>query len=99
MRPPPRLRRHHVAALLCRPAGDARTMLLLDTARHRITQVTPDEVLDGRAGRILLTRADLRDAGVHARPGTGGRLAPGCGVRANVLIADLNAHLARTGSS
>ncbi|WP_433358816.1 hypothetical protein [Streptosporangium sp. CA-115845] len=85
MRSPPRLR-HHVAALL------------LDTARRRITQVTPDDVLDGRAGRILLTRADPRDAGVHARPGTGGRLSPGCGPRADVLIADINAHLARTWS-
>ncbi|MEU7459521.1 MULTISPECIES: hypothetical protein [Streptosporangium] len=61
--------------------------------------VALDDVLDGRAGRIVLTRADLIDAGIGVVAGSGGRLAPGSGPALDVLPADVNAPSAATCNS
>ncbi|MFC7582348.1 hypothetical protein ACFQYP_64340 [Nonomuraea antimicrobica] len=43
----------------------------------RLTYATPQAVLDGQAGRIVVTRAELLDAEIRVLPDTGGRLASG----------------------
>ncbi|NBF00228.1 hypothetical protein FE391_43510 [Nonomuraea sp. KC401] len=92
---PPRLSRAHaVALLLPLPAGrPARTVLTL-TDDTTFGFATPDAVLAGQSGRIVLTRAELLDSGIRVVPGTGGRLAPGCGARLDQMLGYLNAWLA-----
>ncbi|MDX3111726.1 hypothetical protein [Nonomuraea angiospora] len=77
---PPRLTRAHATPLLLpAPAGHpCRTVLVL-TDDGRLTYATQQAVLDGETGRIVLTRAELLDAEIRVLPGTGGRLASGCG--------------------
>jgi hypothetical protein len=67
---------------------------LVLTDEGRLSYAAPQAVLEGKAGRAVLTRADLLDAQIHVLPGTGGRLAPGCGSRLDDVLDYLNAMLA-----
>ncbi|MEV0169442.1 hypothetical protein [Nonomuraea fuscirosea] len=51
-------------------------------------------MLKSAAGRAVLTRDELLDAQIRVLPGTGGRLAPGCGSRLDAVLDHLNAWLA-----
>lgn len=97
-RRPPRITRAQACALLIRTGDltpDARTVLMVDdTGRREV--VSPNSVLDGRSGRIALTRAELLDAGVRVVPRSGARLAAGSGPRLDALLADVNARLAES---
>ncbi|MEV1179381.1 hypothetical protein [Nonomuraea sp. NPDC049784] len=92
---PPRLHREHaVALLLPRPAGQSERTVLTLTSDGTFSYATAEAVLAGEAGRLVLTRAELLDAGIRVLPGTGGRLAPGCAARLDAVLAYLNEELA-----
>ncbi|WP_431921059.1 hypothetical protein [Nonomuraea jabiensis] len=92
---PPRLTRAHATPLLLpAPVGHVSRTVLVLTDDGRLTYATPQAVLDGVAGRIVLTRAELLDAEIRVLPGTGGRLASGCGPRLDDVLDHLNERLA-----
>ncbi|GHE32239.1 hypothetical protein GCM10017673_38860 [Streptosporangium violaceochromogenes] len=88
--------RVHAAAILLAPHG--RTVLLL-TQDGELLHTTPDDALRRTmyGGRVLLTKADLLDAGARIVPNSGGRLAPGSGPIVDAILDSLNAELRNTG--
>ncbi|RCG16347.1 hypothetical protein DQ384_40095, partial [Sphaerisporangium album] len=94
---PPRLTRVQVCALLVDPPGGhpPRTVLVA-TGDGVLHTSTPDAFWAEGCGRVVLTRAELLDAGIRTVPRSGGRLSAGSGPRLDALLDALNAHLAAT---
>ncbi|MGR6924263.1 hypothetical protein ACU635_59220 [[Actinomadura] parvosata] len=92
---PSRLTRAHaIPLLLPSPAGHPDRTVLVLTDDGRFAYVAPQAVLEGEAGRIVLTRAELLDAEIRVLPGSGGHLASGCGPLLDDVLDYLNDWLA-----
>ncbi|WP_156150402.1 hypothetical protein [Gordonia sihwensis] len=76
--------RTHLHALMLDPQ---RSILVADGERLSVT--SPGQFLADGRGRLLITAADLRDAGVRLTRG-GGRFAAGAGPIVDDLVAHVN---------
>ncbi|TMR14108.1 hypothetical protein ETD86_29625 [Nonomuraea turkmeniaca] len=93
----PHVTRDHAKALLLTGGdGKAPRSVLVLRSNGRLAAMTPDDAFDesydGRS-RILLTQANLADAGVRIHPD--GRLADGAAAIIDRLVTAINADLAK----